>query len=171
LPDDFGEGPDPYACAIATTLALIADAASSDEEGMSDLIAEIHPRAAAKVQAFAKVLSDAGAGFAAEFEGRRVRLKEGGEVQRVLDALKTEDIAERTEEQNGVLLGILPESRRFECRVADGRVVSGKVDRALPDIAGFKATWENKEALLSFRVVSVRKNQRFILTSADAPGP
>jgi hypothetical protein len=169
--DGLGEEPDPYASAIATTFKLIADAASSDEEGMSDLIAEIHPRAATKVHAFAKVLSDAGAGFAAEFEGRRVRLNEGAEVQRVLDALRDEDIAERTEEQNGVLLGILPESRRFECRIADRRVISGKVDRALPDIAGFKATWENKDARLSFRVVSVRKNQRFILTAADEPRP
>lgn len=167
--EGFGEEPDPYVLAIARTLALIADAASSDEEGMSDLIAEIHPRAATKVHAFAKVLADAGAGFAAEFEGRRVRLNEGAEVQRVLDALRDEDIAERAEEQNGVLLGILPESRRFECRIADGRVISGKVDRALPDIADFKVTWENKEALLSFRVVSVRANQRFILTAAGEP--
>ena len=167
--DGLGEEPDPYASAIATTFNLIADAASSDEEGMSDLIAEIHPRAAAKVHAFAKVLSDAGAGFAAEFEGGRVQLNEGGEVQRVLDALKAEDIAERTEEQIGVLLGILPESRRFECRIADGQVISGKVDRALPDIASFKASWENKEALLSFRVVSVRANQRFVLTAAGEP--
>lgn len=167
--DGLGEEPDPYASAIATTFKLIADAASSDEEGMSDLIAEIHPRAAAKVHAFAKVLSDAGAGFAAEFEGGRVQLNEGGEVQRVLDALKAEDIAERTEEQIGVLLGILPESRRFECRIADGQVISGKVDRALPDIASFKASWENKEALLSFRVVSVRANQRFVLTAAGEP--
>ncbi len=192
-PDGLGEEPDPYASAIATTFKLIADAASSDEEGMSDLIAEIHPRAAAKVHAFAKVLSDAGAGFAAEFEGTRVRLNEGAEVQRVLDALRAEDITERTEELNGnaapripktstpediterteelngVLLGILPESRGFECQVADGRVISGKVDRALPDIASFKTTWENKEALLSFRVVSVRANQRFILTAAGEP--
>ena len=167
--EGLGEEPAPYALAIATTFKLIADATSSDEEGMSDLIAEIHPRAAAKVHAFAKVLSDAGAGFAAEFEGRRIRLDEGAEVQRVLDALNDEDIAERTEEQTGVLLGILPESRRFECRVADGRVISGKVDRALPDIASFKATWENKQALLSLRVVSVRANQRFILTAAGEP--
>jgi hypothetical protein len=167
--EGLGEEPDPYASAIATTFKLIADATSSDEEGVSDLIAEIHPRAATKVHAFAKVLSDAGAGFAAEFEGRRVRLNEGAEVQRVLDALRDEDIAERTDEQNGVLLGILPESRRFECRITDGRVIAGKVDRALPDIARFKATWENKEALLSFRVVSVRTNQRFILTAAGEP--
>jgi hypothetical protein len=139
--EGLDQGPDPYVSAIATTFALLADAAVSDEEGVSDVVAEIHPRAAAKVQAFAKVLSDAGAGFAAEFDGRRVRLNEGDDVQRVLDALRDEDISEDTEQHVGMLLGILPESRRFECRLSDGRLISGRVDRAVPDMSDFKATW------------------------------
>jgi len=101
--EGLDQGLDPYVSAIATTFALLADAAVSDEEGVSDVVAEIHPRAAAKVQAFAKVLSDAGAGFAAEFDGRRVRLNEGDDVQRVLDALRDEDISEDTDQHVGVL--------------------------------------------------------------------
>lgn len=91
FPIDFDE-PDPYERAIETTFALIADASESDEEGMSDLIAEIHPRAAAKVHAFATVLSDHDALFAAEFEDKQVRLRESSDVQRVLEALKAEDM-------------------------------------------------------------------------------
>ncbi|NEX18798.1 hypothetical protein G3480_00415 [Thiorhodococcus mannitoliphagus] len=163
----FEDESDPYERAIGTTFALIKDAAESDEEGISDLIAEIHPRAAAKIQAFAKVLFEGGAGFAAEFEGARVRLNEGRDVQRVLDALKDEDISEREEQLRGVVLGILPESRRFECRLADGVLIAGKVDRALSSISSFKARWENKEALLSFRVISVRTNRRFVLKAAE----
>ena len=136
---------------------------------MTVVLAALASATAAVSPVHASNIWPAGAGFAAEFEGRRVRLNEGAEVQRVLVALRDEDIAERAEEQNGVLLGILPESRRFECRIADGRVILGKVDRALPDIADFKVTWENKDALLSFRVVSVRANQRFILTAAGEP--
>jgi hypothetical protein len=164
-----GEAQDPYARAIERTFELIKDAASSDDEGMSDLIAEIHPRAAAKVRAFAKVLSDHDAGFAAEFEGRSVTLNRGIEVEHVLDALKDEDIAEWTEEHSGVLMGILPESRRFECRLDEGQLISGWVDRDLEDIGAFKANWENKKARLTFRVVSVRTNQRFILVDAARP--
>jgi hypothetical protein len=164
---DFNEA-DPYERAIETTFALIADAAASDEEGMSDLIAEIHPRAAAKVHAFAKVLSDHDAGFAAEFEGKQVQLRESSDVQRVLDALKDEDMGEREERIEGVLLGILPESRRFECRLDDGRLLTGKVDRVVADIGELKTHWENKPASLQFRIVSVRANERFILTGATA---
>jgi hypothetical protein len=159
---------DPYEQAIETTFALIGDAAESDEEGMSDLIAEIHPRAAAKVCAFAKVLSDHGALFAAEFEGKQVRLRELIDVQRVLEALRAEDICEREDKRVGKLLGILPETRRFECRFEDGKVVTGKVDRTVPDIGDFKTAWENKRAFLHFRIVSVRMNERFILTGATA---
>ncbi|WP_213457536.1 hypothetical protein [Thiocapsa sp.] len=161
-----GEEQDPYARAIERTFKLIKDAVSSDDEGMSDLIAEIHPRAAAKVRAFAKVLSDHDAGFAAEFEGKRVNLNRGIEVEHVLDALRDEDIAERIEEHSGVLVGILPESRRFECRLDEGPLISGWIDRDIEDIGAFKTTWENKKARLSFRVVSVRTNQRFILVDA-----
>ncbi|EGV19197.1 hypothetical protein [Thiocapsa marina] len=164
-----GEAQDPYAQAIERTFELIKDAASSDDVGMSDLIAEIHPRAAAKVRAFAKVLSDHDAGFAAEFDGKSVHLNRGIEVEHVLDALKDEDIAERTEEHSGVLMGILPESRRFECRLDEGQLITGRVDRDLENLGAFEANWENKKARLTFRVVSVRTNQRFILVDAARP--
>jgi hypothetical protein len=160
--------PDNYALAISTTLSLIQEAANADEDAMSDLIAEIHPRAAAKVRAFAKVLADSGALFAAEFEGRRVRLDSHDDVARVMDALKDEDIREQPETMRGRVLGILPESRAVECRLADGRVIRGKVDRSVEDIVEFKRSWENVDAGLAFRVISIRAKERFVLVSASA---
>jgi len=154
---------DPYERAIETTFALIENAAESDEDGMSDLIAEIHPRAAAKVEAFAKVLWDHGAQFAAEWEHKQVALREPADVQRVLEALKAEDMGEREESLPGRLLGILPETRRFECRLDDGRLLTGKIDRSLTDIGAFKQGLESHAALLQFRIVTVRRNERFIL--------
>lgn len=96
-------------------------------------------------------------------------MNRGVEVEHVLDALNDEDIAERNEEHSGVLMGILPESRRFECRLDEGQLISGWVDRDLEDIGAFKTNWENKKARLTFRVVSVRTNQRFILVDAVRP--
>ena len=162
--------PDPYARAIETTLALIAEAATDDEEAISDLVAEMHPRAATKVRAFAKVLSDHHALFAAEFEGRRVQFDREEQAQRVVDALKEEDIHEDSEAQEGTLLGVLPESRQFEARLADGRLVRGKVDRNVEDISAFKAKWEDQAAILHFRVITVRANRRWVLTQATSEG-
>ncbi|MCK5796324.1 MAG: hypothetical protein KAI47_04020 [Deltaproteobacteria bacterium] len=162
--------PDPYARAIETTLALIAEAATDDEEAISDLVYEMHPRAATKVRAFAKVLSDHHALFAAEFEGRRVQFDREEQAQRVVDALKEEDIHEDSEAQEGTLLGVLPESRQFEARLADGRLVRGKVDRNVEDISAFKAKWEDQAAILHFRVITVRANRRWVLTQATSEG-
>jgi hypothetical protein len=159
---------DPYVEAINTTLALLDEAATDDEDAISDLVAKVHPRAAAKVRAFAKVLADHHALFAAAFEGKQVRFDEGAQVRRVVDALKDEDISEDDETHTGTLLGVLPHSRDFEARLHDGALVRGKVDRGLGELSVFKQTWESVEACLRFRVVHVRTNRRYVLTAAAA---
>lgn len=163
------EDADPHVEAIATTLRLLDEAATDDEDAISDLIAEIHPRAAAKVRAFASVLAEHDALFAVAFRDRQVRFDSDAQVKRVVESLAESDISEIDETHTGTLLGVLPESRRFEARLADGQVVQGKVDRAVPDIGTFKLRWENQEASLAFRVVRVRTRSRYILTGAESP--
>jgi hypothetical protein len=90
------------------------------------------------------------------------------EMQKVLDTPKDEDINEREERYTGVLLGVLPESRRFECRTEDGRLLSGKLVRSIQDIGAFKRRWENREAELRFQIVSVRGCERYTLIGAEA---
>ncbi|TXD44276.1 hypothetical protein FRC96_00560 [Lujinxingia vulgaris] len=172
LPEAQERRVDAYALAIETTLALIGEVAtsSSSDEATSDAVAEMHRRAADKVRAFVKVLADHGALFAAEFEGRQVRLNSDEEVRRVVDALNVADMTEREDEVEGMLIGALPESRVFECRSGDGTLIKGKIDRSVADVMAFKAAWENKEALLRFRVVSSRGKERYFLKFASAPG-
>lgn len=163
---------DPHVQAITTTLQLLGEAASDDEETISDLIAEIHPRAAAKVRAFADVLHDNDALLAVAFADRQLRFDNKEQVRRVVDALVDSDISEQTEQHPGTLLGVLPESRLFEARLPDGKLIQGKIDRTVSDIANFKQTWENRPATLTFRVVRVRTRSRHILTAATSlPNP
>jgi len=157
------DSPDPYVDAIATTFNLISQSASMDESAIIDLVADIHPRAAAKVRAFAEVLSDYHALFAAEFEGQQIRLDRHEEVQHVMDFLDGENISETVQALSATIQGILPKARVFEARLADGEVVKGKIDRSLPDIQAFKALVENTTTLLRFRVVNVRANRRYVL--------
>ena len=163
------EDTDPHIEAIATTLRLLDEAATDDEDAISDLIAEIHPRAAAKVRTFATVLAEHDALFAVAFRDRKVRFDSDVQVKRVVESLAESDISEENETHTGTLIGLLPESRRFEARLSDGQVVQGKVDRAVPDIGTFKLRWENQEASLAFRVVRVRTRSRYILTGAESP--
>lgn len=149
--------------AIESTFTLIEQAASLDESAVSDLIADIHPRASAKVRAFAKVLADHQALFAAEFKGRQIRLDRAEQVQYIVDCLDDADIHERTETLSVIVQGILPEARRFEARLENGEVVNGKIDRSLPRVMEFKSEVENSPHRLLFRVVNVRANRRYVL--------
>lgn len=155
--------PDPYIDAIATTFNLISQSASMDENAITDLVADIHPRAAAKVRAFAKVLSDYHALFAAEFEGQQIRLDRHEQVQHVMEFLDGKYINETVQVLSATVQGILPKARVFEARLAAGEVVKGKIDRSLADIQSFKALVENRAALLRFRIVNVRANRRYVL--------
>jgi hypothetical protein len=157
------EPPDPYVDAITTTFNLISQSASMDENAITDLVADIHPRAAAKVRAFAKVLFDHHAFFAAEFEGQQIRLDRHEEVQHVMELLDGANINETFQTLPATIQGILPKARVFEAVLATGEVVKGKIDRSLPDIQDFKAMVENTTTLLQFRVVNVRSNRRFVL--------
>lgn len=161
-----GEEADPYAQAITTTLRLLDEASTSDEEAVSDLVAEIHPRAARKVAAFAKVLADHHALVAMTFEGRRVQFDDEAQVRRVVESLKDEDIDQEDETHEGTLTGILPHSRKFEAQLKSGALIEGRIDRSLSEIGEFKKRWENVKAELSFRVVRVRANRRYVLTGA-----
>lgn len=154
---------DPYVDAITTTFNLISQSASMDESAITDLVADIHPRAAAKVRAFAKVLSDYHALFAAEFEGRQIRLDRHEQVQHVMEFLDGKYINETVQALSATIQGILPKARVFEARLADGEVIKGKIDRSLPDVQAFKALVENKTMVFRFRVVSVRANRRYVL--------
>jgi hypothetical protein len=159
----FLEPADPYAEAITTTFELIRRAASSDESTISDLVAEIHPRAAAKVRAFAKVLADHQALFAAEFNGQDVRLNQHQEVQQILEALDEASISEEEKTLTATVQGILPDARQFEARLESGEVIKGRIDRSLAELPAFKASVENHPRALRFRIVTVRSTRRHVL--------
>lgn len=162
---------DPHVEAITTTLKLLDEAASDDEDALSDLIAETHPRAAAKVHAFAKVLNESSALFAVAFGDIQVRFDNGEQVERVVTSLAASDISEEEQEHEGTIIGMLPKSRRFEAEMSDGSIIQGKLDRSIDDIAAFKSSWEGQLASLAFRVIRVRTRERFILTGANPLTP
>ncbi|RVU40709.1 hypothetical protein EA187_19765 [Lujinxingia sediminis] len=76
VPDEESGG-DTFALAIATTLSRLKEAwtTAAHGEAVSGEIGEVGGQAADKVWAFVKVLVDHDAVFAAEFEGRQVRLR------------------------------------------------------------------------------------------------
>lgn len=161
----LADGEDLHVEAIHTTLRLLGEAATGDEDRLSDLIAATHPRAASKVSAFAKVLAENNALFAVAFDGEQVRFDRDEQVRRTIEALADADISEEEAQHRGTLLGVLPHARSFEVELEhDGAPISGRVDRSITDIMALNKQWVGQLALLTFRVVRVRNRSRYILT-------
>jgi len=163
--DAEGKASDPYATAITTTFKLLEVAKVQDDDAMSDLISEVHPRAAAKIRELAEVLRTNEAGIAAEFDGQKVTLDPSEDAGRVVDALRNEDIGERAELIPAVLLGVFPAARRFECRLAEGgTIIHGRLDRSV--VVDELKPWLDKPARLEFRIIKVRARERHVLLGA-----
>ena len=161
LPDE-----DPYELAIETTFNLIDNAVAANEKAVVDSIAELHPRAASKISSFAEVLASNNALFAAEFDGKCVRLDNSDNVKLVMETFKQDNIIESEEKYKGVLLGILPKARNLEFESADGLYITGKISKSIKNILEFNKKWLLKEAEFTFRVVSGRTTKRFVLINA-----
>ncbi len=98
-------------------------------------------------------------GFEARLERARARLSLLERMDRAPNAMLVE---------RGRVTGILPAGRRFECVLADGRTLSGKLDRGIADALAFKHTWEDSDALLVLRETRVRQSKRFVLVEVRA---
>jgi hypothetical protein len=155
-----------YEQAIKTTFQLVSNAANQDFDRVTDLVAEVHKRAVSKIRAFVKIVDDAQALVASEFSGQSLKLESPEQLQHVLRVLQDEDIDENIETIKGTLIGVLPDARRFEIKLEDGAVITGKVDRAVGDMVQFKELYENRLSVFEVQMVRVKQSKRYTLQSA-----
>jgi hypothetical protein len=157
---------DLHVTAIQTTLRLLEAAAQNNDDTLSDLVMEIHPRVASEVRSFAKVLKEHKALCSLEFEGTEVRFDDHDQIQTIVDVLDSSEISEEHPVLPGVLTGVLPVSRRFEARLDRGDVIQGEVDADIEDIEEFKRNWEGQSSILELHVIRFRTRARWTLVGA-----
>lgn len=166
LPGLLPEMPD----AVESTLALIRGAQAGDEDALSELIAEIHPRAAAKVHAFVKHVTDRNAGFAVSFGEQRAAVRDPQEGRAVLEALREDQIQQGELAIEARLSGVLPDARRFEARrESDGALLSGRIDRSAGDPEALLRAWLDTPARLQLRETRVRSGRPSYVLLAIEP--
>ena len=163
----FPDGEDSLELAVRSTLGVLREGSRADDAALSELVADMQPRAAKKIRDFAEVLVRASAGFAAEFEGNTVRLSSSDDARRVVDALRDDDLSEEETQLIGTITGILPAARRFEALLESGGIINGKLDRSLLDVESFKRTWVDKKGRLALRETRVRQSRRFVMLGAS----
>lgn len=94
---------DPRALAVERAMRLVDAAKSNDDEALSELIADVHVRARAKVLEFVRCVVDHRATFQVRLGDKESGLRELEDGQRVLRALRQEDVLEREIDRRGQL--------------------------------------------------------------------
>ena len=124
----------PVATALERTQALLQSTLGNDDE-LADIASETDPRALDKVRTFLKVLADNSAVCALQYGGSGVRFTDVGQVSRSLARLAADNLHESEEQLRGVFVGVLPNSRSFEFRLAsDGQIIRGKVSPRVQNV-------------------------------------
>lgn len=124
----------PVATALERTQALLQSTLGNDDD-LADIASETDPRALDKVRTFLKVLADNSAVCALQYGGSGVRFTDVGQVSRSLARLATDNLHESEEQLRGEFVGVLPNSRSFEFRLAsDGQIIRGKVSPRVQNV-------------------------------------
>lgn len=129
----------PVATALERTQALLQSTLGNDDD-LADIASETDPRALDKVRTFLKVLADNSAVCALQYGGSGVRFTDVGQVSRSLARLAADNLHESEEQLRGEFVGVLPNSRSFEFRLAsDGQVIRGKVSPRVQNVDAINA--------------------------------
>ncbi len=124
----------PVATALERTQALLQSTLGNDDD-LADIASETDPRALDTVRTFLKVLADNSAVCALQYGGSGVRFTDVGQVSRSLARLAADNLHESEEQLRGEFVGVLPNSRSFEFRLAsDGQIIRGKVSPRVQNV-------------------------------------
>lgn len=128
------EDASPVATALERTQALLQSTLGNDDD-LADIASETDPRALDKVRTFLKVLADNSAVCALQYGGSGVRFTDVGQVSRSLARLAADNLHESEDQLRGEFVGVLPNSRSFEFRLAsDGQIIRGKVSPRVQNV-------------------------------------
>ena len=135
--EEYREGVLPFcedsstAQAFELTQTLLQSTLESDDE-LADAVTATDPRAVAAARSFLEVLFKSEAVCALEFRGKLFRFRDVGAVRTSFARLAPDNLHVGEQKLAGEFMGVLPDSRRFEFKLAsDGAVIRGKLG---PDV-------------------------------------
>jgi hypothetical protein len=118
--------------AVESATQLLTTLSASTDDDFEAALEATQPRLVAAVQRFAKILSDAGASTRIVGDENRLALSVD-EVGRLSHRLSEIEVGEEMEPTDGILLGVLPESRQFELKPPgdDAVIIKGTISEDL----------------------------------------
>lgn len=158
------EDASPVATALERTQALLQSTLGNDDD-LADIASETDPRALDKVRTFLKVLADNSAVCALQYGGSGVRFTDVGQVSRSLARLAADNLHESEEQLRGEFIGVLPNSRSFEFRLAsDGQIIRGKVSPRVQHVDAINAHLHSAVQIDVTRTQVGNGRPRYLLT-------
>lgn len=127
--DFAANGQSPLASAMQDLQAILESSRAADDD-LAESLLDVAPRAITLLRGFTETLMRHRALCSVLVAGRRFKFTSHDEVARAYERLSEENIQQEQEVAvTGRLLGLLPESRMFEIRLAkDGKILRGTVD-------------------------------------------
>lgn len=167
VPDQSEAFPTPLKDAVESTTQLLTTLSGGSDEDFEATLEGTQPRLVSAVQRFAKVLYEAGASTRIVGDERRLSLSTD-DVGRLSRRLSEVEVAEEVRPVDGVLLGVLPESREFELKPPgnDAVTIKGAISEELA--LKYTADAAFKERLLlqpvraQIKMISTSRNGRLV---------
>ena len=157
----------PLKNAVESTTQLLSTLSGGTDEEFETTLESTQPRLVSAVQKFAKVLFEAGASTRILGDEQQIALTTD-DVGRLSRRLNEVEVSEEVGPIDGVLLGVLPESREFELKPPgeDQLTIKGSISEALA--LKYMADADFKERLLlqpvraQIKVVKTTRNGRLV---------
>ena len=135
---------------------LFRVASEGNDDELSELVDEIHPRAVKKVAEFLTYISDQEAWCGLDFNESNFRFTGSNQVRNSAQRLNADNIRDATEEFTGRFDGALPTSRTFEFKTVDQKgILRGKIGPDIEDSHVINRDYLGKMVGVTLNVIQV----------------
>jgi hypothetical protein len=148
---------------------LFRVASEGDDDQLSELVDEIHPRAVKKVAEFLTYISDQEAWCGLDFDESSFRFSGSNQVRNSAQRLNADNIRDTTEEFTGRFDGTLPTSRTFEFKPVDQKgILRGKIGPDIEDSHVINRDYLGKMVRVTLNVIQVGQGRpRYTLAKLE----
>lgn len=148
---------------------LFRVASEGNDDELSELVDEIHPRAVKKVADFLTYISDQEAWCGLDFNESTFRFAGSNQVRNSAQRLNAGNIRDATEEFTGRFEGALPTSRTFEFKPVDQKgILRGKIGPDIEDSHVINRDYLSKLVKVTLNVIQVGQGRpRYTLAKLD----
>lgn len=148
---------------------LFRVASEGNDDELSELVDEIHPRAVKKVAEFLTYISDQEAWCGLDFNESNFRFTGSSQVRNSAQRLNADNIRDATEEFTGRFDGALPTSRTFEFKPVDQKgILRGKIGPEIEDSHVINRDYLGKLVKVTLNVIQVGQGRpRYTLAKLE----